>query len=141
MINHVVQFDIATGEKICGLSREALTEALCWAYEHPYDVDWSKVRDSQKKFMDMMTPPPEAKKRSNGNGATGKYCILVQWCDGTFYRDLSRTADTPEELVKMLTWDEKRFADIKIHYAEISNEAYPVLGSDRRTREWLRGDR
>jgi hypothetical protein len=38
-----------------------------------------------------------------------KYCIAVAMCDGRILKDLSRTADTREELEAMMTPNERAF--------------------------------
>lgn len=58
-----------------------------------------------------------------------KYCVAVQWSNGEFYKDLTRTADTKAELLKMRTRDE-RF--VEFYCCESDDETIPALGPDGR---------
>ena len=59
----------------------------------------------------------------------GKYCIVVQYTDGTCYRDLSRTADTKEGLKRLLNPDERWFGHT--YWCETTCDEYPILQEKR----------
>lgn len=59
----------------------------------------------------------------------GKYCIVVPYTSGVCYRDLSRTADTKEELERLLTRDERRFGHT--YWCETTCDEYPILQEKR----------
>lgn len=59
----------------------------------------------------------------------GKYCVAVQYTNGTIYRDLSRTANTPDELRSMMTINERLYGGV--YCCETTCVKYPILQEKR----------
>lgn len=138
MFGNVIQANVMTRELQCVLTKAQITDVLCWAVEHPDDVYWFKVEEAiakkknrEKSEVSMMVPAPKPtpKPEEKSGRKLGKYCVAVQWCDGTFYKDLTRTADTKEELLKMRSRDE-RF--VEFFCCETDDETIASLGSNGR---------